>query len=119
MDALKNGTAFQLAAYSYLIGDGKKWPPTAYFLFPTAQLYSTHQDYFPGAIHVAGPCENEVWEAAMDLSRETKTKLDTGAVEAPGLDEKNGSSRAKQGSGIMNLEPRCEYCEFELLCSHP
>jgi ATP-dependent helicase/nuclease subunit B len=118
-DSLKSGTAFQLAAYSYLTRDREKWPPTAYFLFPTAQLYSTSEDGFPGSMRVTGPSDHEVWEAAMTLTRETKTKLDGGAVEVLGLEEKNGSSRTKQGAGIMELEAPCEYCDFKLFCSHP
>ena len=118
-DALKQGTALQLAAYSYLTKDRGKWPPTAYFLFPTAQLYSTSEDGFPGSIHISGPCEQDVWEAAMTLTRETKTKLDGGTVEVLGLEEDNGSSGGKQGAEIMDLEAPCEYCDFRLFCSHP
>lgn len=118
-DALKKGTALQLAAYSYLTKVRERWSPTAYFLFPSAQLYSTSEDGFPGSIHITGPCEKDVWEAAMTLTRETKSKLDSGTVEVPGLEEDNGTSGRKQGAEIMDLQAPCEYCNFKLFCSHP
>jgi hypothetical protein len=119
IDALKNGSALQLAAYSFLTRKKTGWPPTAYFLFPTGQLYSTSPDDFPGCIPVTGPKQDEVWEAAMKLTQEAKTKFDTGVVEVPGLEKTKSSSGGKQGDGIMELKPPCKYCGFELFCGQP
>jgi hypothetical protein len=118
IDALKNGTALQLAAYSYLNQDKKTWPPTAYFLFPTAQLYSTSESDFPGAIHIAGPSEQEVWQAAMELTGETRATLDAGKVRAACVVEESDSADSGEDGGIMKLEAPCKYCEFQLFCRY-
>ncbi len=118
IDSLKNGTALQLAAYSYLTQDKKRWPPTAYFLFPTAQLYSTSENDFPGAIHIEGPSEQEVWKVAMELSGQTRGNLDAGKVRVACIVEESDSSDAGEDGGMMKLEAPCKYCEFQLFCRY-
>ena len=112
VEALKNGTAVQLTAYSYLTGDGKGWPPTAYFLFTTGQLYSTRANEFPSCIPVSGPSDEQVWPATVDATKEIRELLDRGQVRVPCV-----ASEETPG-GAMRLEAPCDYCEFQLFCRY-
>jgi ATP-dependent helicase/nuclease subunit B len=118
IDSLKNGTALQLAAYSYLTREKNEWPPTAYFLFPTAQLYSTKENDFPGAIHIDGPSEQAIWDAAMKATSETQEALNLGRVRAACVVGEENFPGAEEDTGKLEIEPPCRYCEFQLFCRY-
>jgi ATP-dependent helicase/nuclease subunit B len=117
IEALKNGTALQLAAYSYFVRTQGIWPSTAYFLFPTAQLYSTNQKDFPGCTYIPGPTEEEMWRNAVLSIQKIRTSLDAGKVNVPCSTELDGKVSAKEADG-MNIEPPCKWCGFQMFCRY-
>jgi hypothetical protein len=114
IQALKNGTALQLAAYSYFVRTNNAWPSTAYFIFPTAQLYSTDENDFPGCIFVPGPSEEEVWNNAVLSIQKIRTSLDGGKITVPCFTEDD----KKLPTEGMNIEPPCKWCSFQMFCRY-
>jgi hypothetical protein len=114
IEALKNGTALQLAAYSYLVRKKDAWPSTAYFIFPTAQLYSTNQKDFPGCIFIPGPTEEEMWGNAVLSMQQVRTSLDGGKVAVPCFTEID----EKVSTAGMNIKPPCKWCSFQMFCRY-
>jgi hypothetical protein len=114
IQALKNGTALQLAAYSYFVRTNNVWPSTAYFIFPTAQLYSTHEKDFPGCIFVPGPSEEEMWKNAVLSIQKIRTSLDGGKIAVPCFAE---GDQELSTTG-MNIEPPCKWCSFQMFCRY-
>jgi hypothetical protein len=114
IQALRNGTALQLAAYSYFLRTKDAWSSTAYFTFPTAQLYSTNQDDFPGCIFVPGPSGEEMWNNAVVSMQMTRASLDEGKVAVPFAAEDN-KDLVPPG---MNIEPPCKWCGFQMFCRY-
>ena len=114
IQALKNGTALQLAAYSYFLRTKDAWPSTAYFLFPTAQLYSTSQKDFPGCIPVQGPSEEEMWKNAVVSMQQIRASLDEGKIAVPCFVDDD-----KQPLNVgMNIEPPCKWCSYQMFCRY-
>jgi len=114
IQTLKNGTALQLATYSYFLRTKDAWSSTAYFIFPTAQLYSTNQEDFPGCIFVPGPSEEEMWNNAVVSMQRIRASLDAGKVAVPCATE-NDKQLATPG---MNIEPPCKWCGFQMFCRY-
>ena len=117
IEALRSGTALQLAAYAYFLRSKSAWPSTAYFIFPTAQLYSTNPKDFPGCIFISGPTEEEMWGNAVLSMQKVRTSLDAGKVDVPCFTEVDGKTSAKEPNG-MNLEPPCKWCGFQMFCRY-
>ena len=119
IQALKDGIAIQLAIYSYLARTKDSWPATAYFVFPTGQLYSTNDADFPGCVRIPGPSEKETWDNMMRSIKDLRSTLDKGAVHVPCFsqdsEEETPTNEVQQG---MKLEPPCKYCEFQLFCRY-
>jgi ATP-dependent helicase/nuclease subunit B len=114
IQALRNGTALQLAAYSYFLRTKDAWPSTAYFLFPSAQLYSTNQKDFPGSIFVPGPSEQKMWNNAIISMQKIRASLDAGKIAVPCLVEND-----KPSSNVgMNIEPPCKWCSYQMFCRY-
>jgi hypothetical protein len=117
IDALKNGTALQLALYAYFMRSKGSWPSTAYFVFPAAQLYSTNQKDFPGSIFIPGPSEEQMWRNAVISMQKIRSSLNAGEVDVPCFDDAKGKLAA-QGTEGMNIEPPCKYCGFQMFCRY-
>jgi hypothetical protein len=115
IQALRDGTALQLAAYAYFLRTKEAWPGTAYFLFPSAQLYSTNQRDFPGSIFVPGPSEEAMWNNAILSMQKIRASLDAGKLAVPCFVEDD-----QQLSNVgMNIEPPCKWCGFQMFCRYP
>ena len=114
IQALKNGTALQLAAYSYFLRTKDIWPSTAYFIFPSAQLYSTNQKDFPGCIFVPGPSEEEMWKNAALSIQKIRASLDGGKIAVPCFTEAD----KQLATAGMNIEPPCKWCSYQMFCRY-
>jgi len=113
IQALKEGTALQLAAYAYFLRTNEIWPSTAFFLFPSAQLYSTNPKDFPGSTFIPGPSEQEMWDNAITSIQKIRGSLDNGEIAVPCFDED------EKGSNVgMNIEPPCKWCSYQMFCRY-
>jgi hypothetical protein len=48
-DELANNLQLQLAVYGYLVGNGARWPESAFFILKKCALLTQNRNYFPGA----------------------------------------------------------------------
>ncbi|MBI4529382.1 MAG: PD-(D/E)XK nuclease family protein [Deltaproteobacteria bacterium] len=117
VEALKNGTALQLAVYSYFVRGKNVWPSTAYFIFPTAQLYSTDRTAFPGCTFIPGPTEEQMWGNVVLSIRKIRASLDAGKVDVPCFSDTDGKAPAKEPEG-MSIEAPCTWCDFKMFCRY-
>ncbi|HSE84645.1 MAG TPA: PD-(D/E)XK nuclease family protein [Candidatus Binatia bacterium] len=114
IQALREGTALQLAAYAYFLRTKDVWPSTAYFLFPNAQLYSSSSKDFPGSVFVPGPSEKDTWDNAITSMQKIRASLDEGEIAVPCFVEPD-----KQIANVgMNIEPPCKWCSYQMFCRY-
>jgi hypothetical protein len=114
--ALEDGTAFQLAAYAYLVAKNgnKSLPPVAYFILANQHLISTDRKAFPDADVVDGPAMADVWRAAERTYTDALERLQSGTVTAPG----NGDEPPESGidDGTFTFGAECGFCDFDAVC---
>jgi len=120
-DELASGTAYQLAAYSFLHGGhaGKTFPPVAFFILRDQRLLSVDGSAFPGAERVAGAEPRATWHALERAYRERRAALAAGRIEAPGNPDDTGQvvpEASTSEGGTLVLAPPCNFCDLHLLC---
>jgi hypothetical protein len=109
---LENGTAVQLAVYSWLVSDGQ--PATAgYFLLADAQLYAADDSVFEEAA-VGGPSMTDIWAGALTDYRQALATLGRGEICATGIDEPGVAS--DEPARMVPIDPPCGFCDFQTIC---
>ncbi|MGE5359155.1 MAG: PD-(D/E)XK nuclease family protein [Bacteroidales bacterium] len=117
--ALKEGTAVQLAAYSFLqrAEDGT-FPPVGYFVMDAQRLLTTDAAAFPGAEMVDGPSPQETWTVLETTHDVAWRSVAAGQVAAPGATEKD--ARPKDAcigeDGLLVMPSDCSLCDYTTLC---
>jgi ATP-dependent helicase/nuclease subunit B len=123
-DALKNGTATQLAFYAHLLGQqsgfGETAASVAFFVLSQGRIVTTDSGLGSRAEAVDGPSHAETWlalERAFDARRE---ELSRGVVLATANPDKLGEGVPTDDSvapdGAVVLAPKCQWCEYGGLC---
>lgn len=118
---LANGTATQLASYSFLLRDGAKaqFPPVAYFILSEQRVLTTGPQSFPGAESVTGPGPDETWALLESSHAEHWKDVQQGTLRARGLPDDDGENPPKETKvvdGRLVLESPCKWCDFGGLC---
>ncbi len=119
-DALKTGTAIQLAAYAFLerAPDGS-FPPVGYFVMDAQRLLTTDPTAFPGAERVEGLSPEETWGVLQRSYDEAWKIMSEGEVAAPGVGEVQRNARVKKDTledGRLAMPSRCQWCDYTALC---
>jgi hypothetical protein len=110
--SLKDGRAFQLAAYSRLLKKPKgPWPVTGYFVVSSAELFTTHPGVFPGSIVIEGPGEEASWQVLQEKVKQLQEDLKKGKVPL-GIPEADWE---KRGPAAV-MPARCGFCQYKLFC---
>ena len=118
---LANGTATQLASYSFLLreeGSGP-FPPVAYLILSEQRLLSTSPASFPGAEPVAGPDPGDTWALFAASHAQGWKEVEAGVLRARGLPDQDGNEPPRATrvvEGALVLEPPCKWCDFGALC---
>jgi hypothetical protein len=118
-EQLKNGTAFQVAAYAFMIQTGRAFPGAAYFILRDQRLIALKGAPFANAETVEGPSLQETWNALLAATRESIDLLTKGRIEALGIPLEDDTGIAKKDGvfdGRLILEPPCKFCSFGFLC---
>jgi hypothetical protein len=118
---LESGAAYQLASYSYLVGDQKRFTPTAFFIISSQVLLTTQPGIFKDAMVVPGATPQEVWKAFEQGYATRRKEIRSGLLQAPGELDERGNLRPKASeliNGTLQLTPPCKFCSFGLLCGH-
>ena len=118
-DKLKNGTAFQVAAYAFMLQTGRAFPDVAYFILRDQRLIALKSAPFVNAETIDGPPLEETWNALLAATRESLDVLTKGRIEALGIPLEDETGVAKKdgfSDGRLILEPPCKFCSFGFLC---
>jgi hypothetical protein len=118
-DKLKNGTAFQVAAYAFMLQTGRAFPAAAYFILRDQRLIALKNVPFTNAETIEGPPLQETWNALLATTRESLDLLTKGRIEALGIqleDDTGGAKKDELSDGRLTLEPPCKFCSFGFLC---
>lgn len=119
-NALKAGTALQLAAYSFLEGgkDGV-FPPVGYFVMDAQRLLTTEPRAFPGAEGVDGPSPGETWRVVEHTHAAAWEAVAEGRIEAPPAETREGEkplTEARVVDGRLLMPAACRWCDYAVLC---
>jgi hypothetical protein len=117
--ALKEGTALQLAAYAFLERQGEgPFPPVGYFVMDAQRLLTTQPDAFQGAEAVAGPSPEETWRLAQETHAREWRAVAEGVLAARGVAPAEVEFDADPGNenGGPLLPPACKWCDYAGLC---
>lgn len=116
--SLVNGSALQLAAYSYLTREREVFPPVAYLIMSAQRLFATDPVAFPGAEPVAGPGPEATWGALTKAHAAEWTRIERGELVATGVAA--GDAEIPERSGVVGerlvLVPPCRFCSYQGLC---
>lgn len=116
--SLERGTAFQLAAYSYLTSDGDVFPGVAYFIMGAQKMFTTAPELFPGAEPVEGPSPKETWDLYQKVHAERWTRIESGHIEALGVPkgDEQVPKETTLNEGVLTVEPPCKICDYAAMC---
>jgi len=112
---LQQGTAYQLATYSYLL----EGAPVGYFTLEDGALLVTRPGLFEKARVVEGPEPDQTWHGLEQAVRVRHRELAEGRLESPanpGPDGETGADQDGLVEGRLVLAPPCRWCEFTVLC---
>ena len=117
IEALKNGTALQLAAYSYFVRTRKMLGQARLILFfpphssirPTKRTFLVVSSYQDRLRRRCG--ETQSYRCRRCAHPSTQEKLPCRA--SPRLTKK-----AQEGTDGMNIEPPCKWCGFQMFCRY-
>ncbi len=119
-DALKEGTALQLAAYSFLErGHDGVFPPVGYFVMDEQRLLTTEPAAFPGAERVDGPPPGETWRVVENTRAAAWQAIAEGRIEAPGAGMEKDAKPPKEAcvkDGRLVMPAKCGWCDYVALC---
>ena len=116
--SLAQGTALQLAAYSFLSQEGGTFPPVAYLIMGAQRVLTTTPEQFPGAESVTGPSPEATWRLIEQAHVTRWTAVQAGNVEASGVSAADDDvpKESKVVNGQLVMEPPCRFCSFASLC---
>ncbi len=121
-NALKAGTALQLAAYAFLAsspGNGQKLPPVGYFILVRQEMLALKSGSILGATTQPGPTIDQTWAAFTTGISERRQELEKGLLEAGANPDADGLSSPEDDSltgGVFSLNAGCHFCDFGALC---
>lgn len=117
-DSLANGTAIQLAAYSYLTRERDAFPPVAYLIMSAQRLFATDAKAFPGAEPVPGPSPEATWNVLTESHKAAWAHVARGELVATGIE--SGDAQVPKGAQVIDgqlvLAPPCRFCMYQGLC---
>lgn len=105
-EELEDGSAVQLATYSWLLGEGVEViSPAGYYMLSQKELLTPDVSRFPDQVATAGPPLSEVWDSVVTECIEKMNSLRSGVAIAPGArDDSEENPKA------------CRFCEYSILC---
>lgn len=119
-ELLEEGIAVQLAVYSRIIGKGKTWPATAFFIISKAWLFTNRPDVFPGMMPEGDDDEAKMWKKTQEEFNRILKELKKGNLEIGLPKEKRGkvlkTPALYPDNRPMMLNAKCDYCNYQEFC---
>jgi ATP-dependent helicase/nuclease subunit B len=118
-DALRQGTAVQLAAYAFLERrENGAFPPVGYFVMDGQRLLTTEPDAFPGSERVDGPSPADTWRMVEQTHEFAWRGIVEGRITAPGAGDEatRPPDEACVKDGRVVMASTCRWCEYTALC---
>jgi hypothetical protein len=129
-EELTAGTAYQLAAYSRLVGNpgaatvvggpgAAALPPFAFFILRDQRLLAVDTTVFRQAERVPGPDASTTWRALERGYDMKRAALAAGVLEAPGNADPEGRIYPETDAvrdGVLELRAPCGFCDLPMLC---
>lgn len=112
---LQDGTAHQLATYSYL----RDWAPAGYFTLVDGTLQMDRPGPLGNGTAVAGPPFEETWRGLETAVRARRDEMARGRLEAPAVPDEEGETGTEESGlveGRLVLAPECGWCDLRVLC---
>lgn len=117
--SLESGSAYQLAAYSYLAAeDGAPLQDGAYFILTDQRVLTCRNDVAGGRT-TRGPSSSDCWDAVVSAHGEKLVQLRTGKAVAAAIEGVDGAGPAKKdfiSDGRLVLTAPCRFCDYAALC---
>lgn len=122
-EELQEGKALQLAAYCWLLEpEAGCFPPGGYYMLAQGELVVSSCPYFPDH-HVYSDIDlKDVWQRVFSAYQRRLQELHGGVALAPGVpdecsDDTSGQpSRPECSEEFLEIEPRCDWCDYVNLC---
>jgi hypothetical protein len=115
VQALKAGTAIQLAAYAAIRRATGQPPETGYFTLQTQDLLMEPGGCLAGEAREIGSYRAlEIWPSVLALYRQRLEAIASGSLEAAGATRED--SQSSFTPGWLHVAPPCRYCEHATLC---
>lgn len=119
-EAMKAGTAHQLAAYAFLVEPESEHPPaTAFYILRSRRVLADMVGVLPHAEEIAFASSHEIWAGTVAGYDEAFAEASAGNVVAAGV-ECEGAPEPRKDSelvdGVLRLTAPCGFCDFSSLC---
>jgi len=88
----------------------------AYFILRSQDLLLAERGPFAGGAPLGGPRPDVTWRAMARAYHARRAELDAGRVHAPGSDRRGVPDRDTLVEGVLQVQPRCTYCDYDALC---
>lgn len=123
-DALRNGTATQLAFYAHLLtqqpGFDERAASVAFFVLSRGRIITTDPNLGGRSEAIQGPSPADTWIALERAFDRRKDELARGLVLATANRDERGEGVVADDSvgpdGAILLAPKCQWCEYGGLC---
>ncbi len=112
---LQEGTAYQLATYSYL----RDWAPAGYFTLVDGTLQMDRPGPLGSGPALAAPPFEETWRGLEAAVRARRDEMARGVLEAPANPDEEGETGTQESGlveGRLVLAPDCGWCDMQVLC---
>ena len=114
-DKLRQNTALQLAAYSWLVSaNARALAPIAYFILTTTKLWTPGMGALPGGVSVGGDVQ-VMWRLVKAAALEAQTTLGAGHI-AAAANLPDAVTKDAVVDGKLRIAPPCGFCSFSELC---
>lgn len=113
---IREGTAYQLAAYAYAATQsGAPMPEFGYFILRDRLMVGRKGGPFDPDTTLEGPSASQTWETFAVSCRQALASIAAGRLEAPGGRE-GACTGSKVVDGRLVLATPCDYCSYDALC---
>lgn len=112
---ITDGVAIQLAVYAKHVDGAAQDIATGYFML-RQKRFVTNATHFAGSVvAVNGESPGDTWIKVSGAWRQAMDEISSGKVRA--TFDSNGLAQSKFADDILLTPPKCDYCDYQVLCA--